>query len=118
MNIRPPRMSAQERLRSMGQFRRLFAFVVPYRARLAVVLVSIVAGSLLGLAGPYSLQFLIDAVFGQNDAALLNRITLVLLGIFALQSIVYFIRSYLLSFIGERVMADLRLKLFTHLESL
>jgi subfamily B ATP-binding cassette protein MsbA len=118
MNIRTPRMSAQDRLRGMGQFRRLFAFVGPYRTRLAVVLVAIVAGSLLGLAGPYSLQFLIDAVFRQNDAALLNQITLVLLAIFALQSLVYFIRSYLLAFIGERIMADLRVKLFTHLESL
>ena len=110
---------AQENpLSGMQQFRRLFAFVAPYRARLVVVLVAIVAGSLLGLAGPYSLQFLIDAVFRQNDGALLNRITLLLLGIFALQSVVYFIRSYLLAYIGERVMADLRLKLFAHLQTL
>jgi subfamily B ATP-binding cassette protein MsbA len=102
----------------MEQFRRLFAFVRPYRSRLAVVLAAIVAGSLLGLAGPWALQFLVDAVFRQNDAELLNQLTLVLLAIFALQSIVYFIRSYLLSYIGERVMADLRLKLFAHLESL
>src|SRR5438105_10848558 len=85
-------------LGSMQQFRRLFAFVRPYRARLAVALVAIVAGSVLGLAGPYSLQFLIDAVFRQNDAALLDRITLLLLAIFALQGVVYFIRSYLLAY--------------------
>src|SRR5712692_950468 len=109
MNNRPSQTRRQNSLSGIQQFRRLFAFVAPYRARLAVVLVAIVAGSLLGLAGPYSLQFLIDAVFRQNDGALLNRITLVLVGIFALQSLVYFIRSYLLAFIGERVMADLRL---------
>ena len=105
-------------LRSIGQFRRLFAFVRPYRTRLYIALVVIMIGSLLGLAGPYSLQFLIDAVFKDNNAVLLNQITLLLIGIFLLQSVFYFIRAYLLSFIGERVMADLRIRLFSHLQYL
>jgi subfamily B ATP-binding cassette protein MsbA len=105
-------------LAGMDQFRRLLAFVRPYRARLILALVAIVAGSLLGLAGPYTLQFLIDAVFKQNNQLMLNRITLILIGIFASQSVFYFIRGYLLAFIGERVMADLRLTLFEHLQGL
>jgi subfamily B ATP-binding cassette protein MsbA len=105
-------------LTGMAQFRRLFAFVRPYRFRLYLALVVIIGGSVLGLAGPYTLQFLIDAVFRQNNAGLLNRITLVLILIFATQSVFYFVRGYLLSFIGERVMADLRLRLFEHLQSL
>ncbi len=105
-------------LTGMEQFRRLYAFVKPYRGRLGLVLLVIVMGSVLGLAGPYTLQFLVDAVFRQNNAGLLNRITLVLVLIFATQSVFYFVRSYLLSFIGERVMADLRLRLFEHLQGL
>jgi subfamily B ATP-binding cassette protein MsbA len=105
-------------LTGMEQFRRLYAFVKPYRGRLGLVLLVIVMGSVLGLAGPYTLQFLIDAVFNQNNAGLLNRITLVLVLIFATQSVFYFVRGYLLSFIGERVMADLRLRLFEHLQGL
>ncbi len=105
-------------LSGMEQFRRLFAFVKPYRYRLYIALLVIIGGSVLGLAGPYTLQFLIDAVFSKKNAALLNQITLILVGIFALQSVFYFVRSFLLSFIGERVMADLRLKLFDHLQYL
>ncbi len=102
----------------MAQFRRLLALVKPYRGRLIVAMTAVIIGSLLGLAGPYTLQYLIDAVFRQSDATLLNTITLVLIGIFAAQSVFYFVRGYLLQFIGERVMADLRLKLFDHLQSL
>ncbi len=102
----------------MEQFRRLFAFVRPYRFRLYIAFLAIIVGSLLGLAGPYTLQFLIDAVFKENNAALLNQITLILIAIFAAQSFFYFIRSYLLTFVGERVMADLRLRLFEHLQGL
>ena len=101
----------------MEQFRRLLGFVRPYRGRLALALVSIAMGSVLGLAGPYTLQFLIDAVFEQNNRALLNQITVILVAIFATQSVVYFFRGYLLAFIGERVMADLRLRLFEHLRA-
>jgi ATP-binding cassette, subfamily B, bacterial MsbA len=104
--------------RDAGQFRRLFRFVAPYRARLYFALGVIALNSLLGLAGPYTLQFLIDAVFKNSNPALLNQITLILVGIFLLQSVLYFLRSYLLAFIGERVMADLRIKLFSHLQGL
>ena len=105
-------------LKQLGQFRRLFQFVGPYKVRLYGAVIAVVIGSLLGLAGPYMLQFLIDAVFKNNNVVLLNQITLVLLGIFFLQSVFYFIRAYLLAFIGERVMADLRIKLFEHLQFL
>jgi ATP-binding cassette, subfamily B, bacterial MsbA len=105
-------------LKSLGQFGRLFQYVMPYRYRLYGALAAVVVGSLLGLAGPYMLQFLIDAVFKNNNARLLNQITLVLLGIFLLQSVFYFIRAFLLAFIGERVMADLRVSLFKHLQYL
>ncbi|WP_343413400.1 ABC transporter transmembrane domain-containing protein [Candidatus Amarolinea dominans] len=105
-------------LGGMSQFRRLFAFVQPYRRRLAVMLAAVVLGSILSLAGPYALQFLIDAVFSRGDATLLNQITLILIGIFALQSVVYFVRGYLLATIGERVLADMRVTLFEHLQRL
>ncbi len=105
-------------LANLGQFRRLLAFVRPYRGQLLLALTAIVLGSVLGLAGPYTLQSLIDAVFRDNDRALLNRITLILIAIFASQSVIYYVRGYLLAFIGERVMADLRLRLFDHLQSL
>jgi subfamily B ATP-binding cassette protein MsbA len=108
----------QNPLRDAGQFRRLFQFVTPYRSRLILALVVITFNSLLGLAGPYTLQFLIDAVFKNSNAELLNQITLILVGIFLLQSVFYFLRSYLLAYVGERVMADLRIKLFSHLQRL
>jgi subfamily B ATP-binding cassette protein MsbA len=118
MRSREKKSNENNPLSGTQQFRRLFAFVKPYRGRLAIAMGAIVIGSLLGLAGPYSLQFLIDAVFQRSDANLLNQITVVLLIIFASQSVFYFIRGYLLQFIGERVMADLRITLFKHLESL
>ncbi len=119
MSVRPVESNKRVNpLKNLDEFKRLFRFVTPYRYRLYGALVAIVIGSLLGLAGPYTLQFLIDAVFKNNNSRLLNQITLLLIGIFAMQSVFYFVRAYLLAFIGERVMADLRIKLFDHLQFL
>src|SRR5512139_820163 len=101
-----------------NQFRRLMVYLKPHIGRFTIAMIAIVIGSLLSLAGPYTLQYLIDAVFTQNNAELLNRITLVLIIIFALQAVFYFIRGYQLQYIGERVMIDLRLNLFEHLQTL
>ncbi len=100
------------------QFRRLMVYLRPHIGRFIIAMIAIVIGSILTLAGPYALQFLIDAVFTQNNAQLLNQITVILIIIFALQAVFYFIRAYQLSFIGERVMIDLRLNLFKHLQTL
>jgi ATP-binding cassette, subfamily B, bacterial MsbA len=100
------------------QFRRLMVYLRPHLGRFTIAMIAIVIGSLLGLAGPYTLQYLIDAVFTQNNAQLLNQITVLLIIIFALQAVFYFIRAYQLQFIGERVMIDLRLNLFRHLQKL
>src|SRR5450759_3546874 len=117
MSIAETQEQKENPLRSVGQLKRLLFLIQPYRARLALATVVIVLGSVLSLAGPYTLQFLIDAVFKNNNAGLLNRITLILVAIFLLQS-VFFIRGYLLAYVGERIMADLRIKLFEHLQRL
>ena len=103
---------------SLGQLRRLLAFVRPYRARLAVALAAIVASSLLGLAGPYTIQYLVNAIIPGGDPSILNTVALILIAIFALQSVFYFVRGFLLAAVGERVMADMRLALFEHLQGL
>jgi subfamily B ATP-binding cassette protein MsbA len=93
-------------------------YLRPHVGRLIIAMIAIVVGSLLTLAGPYALQYLIDAVFTEDNAELLNRITVVLIIIFALQAVFYFIRAFQLQYIGERVMIDLRLNLFQHLQTL
>lgn len=134
---RPPLLSAVD-------WRRLFAFVLPYRRRLALALISLLLSSLLGLMVPLVAGLLIDAVSGQTASGrstvfdfvgefytnvlkrnppqsglrsgVLNWVAAVMLGVFVLQSLFNFAQSYLLSYVGERVMADLRLRAFEHLQ--
>src|SRR3954467_3691138 len=65
---------------------RLLASARPYRARLAVALVSLFIASGLGLAFPKAVQWLIDAAFIEHDSARLNSLALMLVALFTTQA--------------------------------
>jgi subfamily B ATP-binding cassette protein MsbA len=98
--------------------RRLLRFTRPYRGRLAAALVLMACTSLVGLAVPLGLRELLNAVFEEGNRALLNQLTIALVGLFLLQAIVSFGGNYLLQWTGERVVADLRQRIYRHLHRL
>ncbi|HET9533285.1 MAG TPA: ABC transporter transmembrane domain-containing protein [Blastocatellia bacterium] len=97
---------------------RLLAYAKPYRVRLAIALVSLLIASGLALAFPQLVRIIIDAAFVDRDATRLNRMALMLIGLFAVQALFSFLRTYLLSYTGERVVADVRGEVYSHLTTL
>jgi ATP-binding cassette, subfamily B, bacterial MsbA len=97
---------------------RLLAYAKPYRVRLAIALVSLLIASGLGLAVPWVVGILINAAFVEGDLQRLNEFVLLLFGVFACQAGFSFLRTYLLSYTGERIVADVRTQLYNHLTSL
>ncbi|HWP44310.1 MAG TPA: ABC transporter transmembrane domain-containing protein, partial [Blastocatellia bacterium] len=108
----------RERKGSPRDLLRLLTYAKPYRARLAVALVSLLLASSLGLAFPQVVRFIIDAAFIERDAARLNQMAMALIGLFAFQALFSFLRSYMLAYTGERVVADVRAQVYTHLTTL
>jgi len=100
------------------QWRRLLAYLGPYKLRLALALLGLLLASLLSLVFPAVVQNVIDTVFNDTDALLLDRITLALLAVFILRSAASFLQGYQLNVVGERVVVDMRCQLYAHLQSL
>ncbi|MCH8523484.1 MAG: ATP-binding cassette domain-containing protein [Balneolales bacterium] len=98
--------------------KRIYGFTRPYRMKLILALGSAMFASLLWLTVPLGLRELLDAVFESGNRELLNTIALVLLGIFLLQAIFGFAGSYILEWIGERMVTDLRKSLYSQLHRL
>jgi ATP-binding cassette subfamily B protein len=98
--------------------RRLLAYIRPYRwlAALAVLLLLGTAG--LTLVGPALTQRALDVAVPARDTALLLRLALLLLGALLLEFCLDYGQAYVTSWMGQRVMADLRLQLFSHLQRL
>jgi len=99
----------------LTRLRRTFRYVRPYRARLVVALVCLAVGSGLGLVYPSFFGDVIDAAFTNKDLTELDQSTLLLVGIFALQAVFVFFRHYLMTWIGLRVVVDLRVEVYRHL---
>jgi subfamily B ATP-binding cassette protein MsbA len=108
----------KEKRGSPRELLRLLAYTKPYRVRLGVALASLLVAGVLGLAFPQVVRLIIDAAFTNKDPARLNQFAILLIAVFAAQAAFSFLRSYLLSYTGERIVADVRVQVYAHLTSL
>src|SRR4051812_1307506 len=111
----PATASPSRRLRSPRPLGRLLPRLKPYRVRLALAAVCLVIAAGVGLAFPLVVRYLLDAAFQARDRALLDRIAIGLLALFALQGAMNFVQVFLLTSTTERVIAKLREDVFAHL---
>jgi len=96
----------------------LWHFVKPYRLRLIIALLALVVTAGLTLSMGQGIRLMIDQGFSaQSEQGLADALSLFGVIIFFM-SIGAYCRFYMVSWIGERVVADIRTKLYTHLVSL
>lgn len=74
--------------------------------------------TLVWLSVPLGLRELLDAVFDESDRSLLNTVTLILISLFVAQALLGFWGGYMLDWVGERMVTDLRKKLYSHLQEM
>lgn len=101
-----------------ASLKRIFRLSKPYRTKFYTATVLALVASGVGLSVPLGLKALLDAVFQSGDESLLNIIAIVLMGLFILQAFLSFGSTYWLEWVGERVVTDLRKKLYEHLHRL
>ena len=96
----------------------LWQFVRPYKMRLIVAIIALIATATLTLSLGQGVKLMIDEGFSsQSTVGLANALSVIGLIIFAMSFGAYF-RFYMVSWLGERVVADIRKKLYSHLVSL
>ena len=99
-------------------FAWLWQFVRPYRARLVIAIIALIFTATLTLSLGQGIKLMIDEGFSsQSTLGLSNALTFVGFIIVAMSIGAYF-RFYMVSWLGERVVADIRKKLYSHLVSL
>jgi ATP-binding cassette, subfamily B, bacterial MsbA len=100
------------------KFSRMMGYMRPYTARIIVAIVATIVSSALSLVFPAVIGSVLDSVFQQNNAELLNQITLGLLFVFFVRSITSLLDAYNINYVGERIVVDIRLQLYRHLHKL
>lgn len=98
--------------------RRLTAYLRPYRKHMAAASVAMLAVTTLSLAAPWLIQLAIDDAIAAGDlprlALISGLLVLTFLGTYAAHAL----QTYLLSWVGQRMLATMRAQLFRHLQRL
>jgi ABC transporter fused permease/ATP-binding protein len=97
---------------------RLIALLRPHKGRFAIALVTLLAASGISLIYPQAARYAVDAGLGGGSSSRLDEIVVVLIGVFAVQAGLVWLRHYSMSWLGERVVADLRGMVFDRLLTL
>ncbi len=94
--------------RDFRQLVHLWRFLKPYKVQMAAALVALMLSSSLVLGLGQGLRQLVDSGFASGDTRLLDQAMVVLWGGIGLLAITIYCRFYLVSWLGERAVADIR----------
>jgi ATP-binding cassette, subfamily B, multidrug efflux pump len=98
--------------------RRLLAYLRPYWIHALLALAAIIASSVLQLAQPYLMKIAIDRYIPASDVAGMNGIALAFLAIIVASFCLEFTQTWLLQNTGQRIMFDMRMQIYQHLQRL
>lgn len=95
-------------------FRRLLSYFKPYKLQIAFATILTITISALAAVRPRLTPIAIDDKIANKDLPGLQIIIIILLGTLVLQGAIQYIMAYLTSWIGQKIIYDLRKKVFEH----
>jgi ATP-binding cassette subfamily B protein len=98
--------------------RRLLTYLRPYKGTVALALLLLLIGSALVIVGPWLTQLAIDEAIPNGDRDLLNTLALAFIGTVLAGFALQYGQRLLTTWLGQRIMYDLRTQLFGHLQRL
>jgi ATP-binding cassette subfamily B protein len=114
----PDAAAAAVRKPKLKPLRLLVPFAMRYRGRAAAALVALLTASIATLVVPIAVRRMIDFGFNEERIGLIDQYFGVMILVVAILAIASASRYYLVTSIGERVVADLRSAVFAHLATL
>jgi len=102
----------------MTLYLRLLKYIHPYMKRLALAIVCILLAASANLYIPWVLKDIIDQVLANKDMTKLNAIAGGIVVVFFLRGIFFYGQTYLMSYIGQKVIIDMRAAVYGQLQRL
>ena len=99
---------------SLGPLRSLVPYVMPYKGTLYLAMAALLLASAAQLGLPVAIRFLIDGGMMADDVSNIDRYFLGLFGVAMAFGIFSAFRFYLVTWLGERVVADIRKAVYAH----
>jgi ATP-binding cassette subfamily B protein len=110
--------SAKKKSKAFSSLLPIFAFIKPYKLMLAMALLALLITAAVNLSLGQGVKFVIDNGFIAGSVEQLQSAILGLIGLISLLAVGTFSRFYLMSWLGERVSADMRKAVFNRIVTL
>ena len=101
-----------------GRLRHLVSLLRPYRVRVALMFVALLLATAAALAPPYLAGRAIDDGIRGQDTEALTIIVIVFVVAAVINWAATYVQTFLINWVGQRALQDLRIELFQHLQRL
>ncbi len=101
-----------------GRLRHLVSLLRPYRVRVALMFVALLLATAAALAPPYLAGLAIDDGIKNGDMKALTIIVLLFLAAAVINWGATYVQTFLINWVGQRALQDLRIELFQHMQRL
>ena len=98
--------------------KRLFVFLKPFRKFVYLALFINIITSALGPIRPYLTRIAIDKYIASSNFSGLIEIIMLITGLMLIHGVMQFFMTYLMQWVGQKVLLNIRMKLFDHIEKL
>jgi len=97
-------------------YNRLLQYIKPYRMKLILAMICMVFFSLCTAGTAWLVQPAMDKIFVDKDMRMLFLIPTLIIGLYLIKGVFFYGQAYLMSYVGQRIVADLREQLYHHLQ--
>jgi ATP-binding cassette, subfamily B, bacterial MsbA len=97
---------------------RLLQVIQPYSRKMIIAMIAMIIVAGFQAAQAYMVKYVVDDIFVDKNAFLLKILPLALLAVFCVKGVFYFVYSYILEWVGQCVIRDLRNRIYEHIHSL
>ena len=102
----------------MSLYFRILSYIKPYLPRLITAAICTVLAAAGNLYVPWIIKDVIDSVLAEKNAEMLNIIAAGIIIIFFIRGVCFYGQNYLMSYVGERVIIDIRSAVYEKLQRL
>jgi ABC-type multidrug transport system fused ATPase/permease subunit len=104
--------------KTRGRLGLLWGLTQPYRRRTAFSVLSLLAATATALAPPYLAKYSLDDAIKAHGGTQLYVVVAIFVAAGLANWAMYYVETYMTGWVGERILADLRVRLFEHLQRL
>ena len=108
----------RDRYKDLILFKRVLIHLKPYSSLVSLAVLLLLAVSILNLSGPYLTKIVIDDHIKEGNINGLDVVAAIYFAVLIFSFIFQFFQTYLMQYIGQKVMFDLRSQVFSHLHKM